>query len=423
MPAAEFRATVSPVIASPVLRRLLPVFAVSAIGDGMSAVGVAWLAIRIAAPADRGLVVGVAVAAYTLPGAAGAVLLARPLRRLASRHLVAADAALRAVTLSMIPLLYGLGALHAGSYVALLAASSLLHAWGISGQYTLVAEHLPPQYRTTGNALLSGFSMAAYVIGPLLAGLAVAVAGPAVPVAADAASFAILAVAAATVRGHPRSAGPVDAGQPDRARGFAAIARSPALAGLLALTVVYFFLYGPVEVALPLYVTGPLHGSAGLLSLFWAVFGVGATAGSIVAGLTRRLPVWPILMTAVIGWGAALAPLGLLTLPVPALACFAAGGLLYAPYPALSATLFQRESPPQLLSQVLAARGALTLLATPLGTALGGPLTAWLGAQHVLLVSAAATVASGLVATTILLAHRRKQTRPEAKSAALRAQA
>jgi hypothetical protein len=115
MPAAEFRATVSPVIASPVLRRLLPVFAVSAIGDGMSAVGVAWLAIRIAAPADRGLVVGVAVAAYTLPGAAGAVLLARPLRRLASRHLVAADAALRAVTLSMIPLLYGLGALHAGS--------------------------------------------------------------------------------------------------------------------------------------------------------------------------------------------------------------------------------------------------------------------------------------------------------------------
>ena len=55
--------------------------------------------------------------------------------------------------------------------------------------------------------------------------------------------------------------------------------------------------------------------------------------------------------------------------------------------------------------------------------ALGGPLTAWLGAQHVLLVSAAATVASGLVATTILITHRRKQTRPAAKSTALRAQA
>ncbi|MGE5287605.1 MAG: hypothetical protein ACM3ML_10460 [Micromonosporaceae bacterium] len=60
-------------------------------------------------------------------------------------------------------------------------------------------------------------------------------------------------------------------------------------------------------------------------------------------------------MAAVIGWGAALTPLGLLRLPVPALARFAADGLLYAPYPALSATVFQRESPPELLSQVLAA--------------------------------------------------------------------
>ena len=182
------------------------------------------------------------------------------------------------------------------------------------------------------------------------------------------------------------------------------------MAGLLALTVAYYFLYGPVEVALPLYVTGPLRGSAALLGLFWTVFGIGATAGSIVAGLARRLPVWPVLVAAVIGWGAALAPLGLLRLPVPALACFAAGGLAYAPYPALSATLFQRESRPDLLSQVLAARGALTVLATPLGTALGGPLTAWLGAQRTLLASAAATTVVGLAATA-LLARRREPAR------------
>jgi hypothetical protein len=255
MPAAKPRLAFAPVMASPVLRRLLPVFAVSAIGDGMSAVGVAWLAIRIASPADRGLVVGVAVA----------------------------------------------------------------------------------------------------------------------------------------------------------------VARSRPLAGLLTLTVVYFFLYGPVEVALPLYVTGPLRGSAGLLGLFWTVFGIGATAGSITAGLARRLPVWPVLVASVIGWGAALAPMGLLRLPVPALACFAAGGVLYAPYPALSATLFQRESPPELLSQVLAARGALTVLAAPLGTALGGPLTAWLGAQHTLLVSAAATIASGMAATGILTARRRELARKEGR--------
>jgi len=435
----------APVLASPVLRRLLPALAVSAVGDGMSAVGVAWLAIRIASPADRGLVVGVAVAAYTLPGAAGAVLLARPLRKLAGRRLVAADATLRAVALTMIPLLYAFRALGPGLYVALLAASSLLHAWGISGQYTLVAEHLPPEARTAGNALLSGFGAVAYVVGPLLAGLVVAAAGPAVPIAADAASFAVLAVAAATVRGNREltaaaeasqvrgnreltaaaeageargnpgliaAAAAEKAGEPDRARGFAVIARSRPLAGLLVLTLVYYFLYGPVEVALPLYVTGPLHGGAGLLGLFWFVFGIGATAGSLTAGLVRRLSLWPVLMVAVVGWGAALVPLGLLRLPTAALACFAVGGLLYAPYPALSATLFQRESPPELLSQVLAARGALTVLAAPLGTALGGPLTTWLGAQHTLLVSAAATIAVGLATTAILTAaHQRARSR------------
>jgi predicted MFS family arabinose efflux permease len=58
------------------------------------------------------------------------------------------------------------------------------------------------------------------------------------------------------------------------------------------------------------------------------------------------------------------------------------------------------------------------VLATPLGTALGGPLTAWLGAQHTLLASAAATIASGLAATALLTTHRRRElARPEAGAA------
>src|SRR5262249_58217154 len=78
-------------------------------------------------------------------------------------------------------------------------------------------------------------------------------------------------------------------------------------------------------------------GSAALLGLFWTVFGIGATAGSIVAGLARRLPVWPVLVAAVIGWGAAPTPLGLLRLPAPPPALFAVCGLLFSPYPPPSA--------------------------------------------------------------------------------------
>ena len=47
---------------------------VSSLGDGMSALGVAWLAIEISTPANRGLVIGGAVAACTLPGGIGILL-------------------------------------------------------------------------------------------------------------------------------------------------------------------------------------------------------------------------------------------------------------------------------------------------------------------------------------------------------------
>src|SRR5215475_5679837 len=54
--------------------------------------------------------------------------------------------------------------------------------------------------------------------------------------------------------------------------------------------------------------TGPLGGSAALLGPLWAGFGIGATTGGIIAGLARRLPVWPALVAAVIGRGAPRSP-------------------------------------------------------------------------------------------------------------------
>jgi MFS transporter, DHA3 family, macrolide efflux protein len=60
-----------PALSHPVLRRVLPGAAASALGDGMSAVAIAWLALKLAPAGGRGLWVGAAVAAYSLPGAVG----------------------------------------------------------------------------------------------------------------------------------------------------------------------------------------------------------------------------------------------------------------------------------------------------------------------------------------------------------------
>jgi hypothetical protein len=61
-------------------RRLLSGLGVSSLGDGMSTVTIAWLAVRTAPTGSVGLFVGLAVAAYALPGAVGALALGRHLR-------------------------------------------------------------------------------------------------------------------------------------------------------------------------------------------------------------------------------------------------------------------------------------------------------------------------------------------------------
>ena len=92
-----------PALSHPVLRQVLPGAAASALGDGMSAVAIAWLALKLAPTHSRGLWVGAAVAAYSLPGAVGAVALRRWLSRRRGARLVFVNAVLRAVALGRSP--------------------------------------------------------------------------------------------------------------------------------------------------------------------------------------------------------------------------------------------------------------------------------------------------------------------------------
>jgi MFS family permease len=390
--------TVFRVLRHPDLRGIMPAMLVSALGDGMSMVAVAWLAVQIAPTGQAGVWTGLAVAAYALPATFGAAALSRLVRRLPALRLVAADASLRAVALGLIAVLAVAGLLSPILYVVLLAISSLLHAWGSAGAYTLISESLPEEDRVAGNALLSTFTQAAIVVGPALAGGVTALTGPGWVIGADAVSFAFLAL---TVWRRKPTAVPTQE-ETTTAGGWRTISGQPRLLGLLAVTCVFFFLYGPVEVALPVHVADEMHGSAGLLGLYWTVFGAGATLGALGAGLLRRLSPWLVVVVIVVGWGAALLPLGLTGMVTPGLVGFAIGGLIYGPFTAICTTLFQQLSPSHARSRVLAARNALTIPSTALGSLLGGPLVAAVGGRDTLLLSALTTIALGVTVAGVL---------------------
>ncbi|MFF4445623.1 MFS transporter [Streptomyces sp. NPDC001502] len=397
-----------PVLTHSTLRRLLPGFAVSSLGDGMAVVAVSWLTIEIAPAAERALWVALAAAAHTLSGAVGAVLLGPLLRHRSPARLVACDALLRAAALGAIPVCHALGTLSIELYVVLLAASSVLHSWGRAGIHTLLARLLPERDHLAGNAVLSGIGSLSTVFGPPLAGALILWGGAATVIAVDAATFLVLA--ATFLFGVPHDDAPVPGEGGSRAAGFAVIRHAPALQGLLALSFAFFCLFGPVYVALPLYVSDGPGAPAAVLAAFYTAFGVGAVLGSVLTGYLGRLPIRPAMTGIVVAFGVCMLPTGLGAPTAVAVAGFAAAGLLWPPYASLSTTLFQRSAPRDLLPQTLAASSAVQVLAVPLGTALGGPLVAGLGARGTLLASAVSIAVLGLVAAAAARAGRKRGT-------------
>jgi hypothetical protein len=73
------RTGVRAALRSPSFATLLAGYACSAIGDGMAAVAISWLAIELSRGRDTGLLVGAAIAAYTVPGVVAGCGLCRPL--------------------------------------------------------------------------------------------------------------------------------------------------------------------------------------------------------------------------------------------------------------------------------------------------------------------------------------------------------
>jgi predicted MFS family arabinose efflux permease len=91
------------------------------------------------------------------------------------------------------------------------------------------------------------------------------------------------------------------------------------------------------------------------------------------------------------------------------LTCFAVGGLVYGPFIPLTYALFQSITTTANLPSVLAARSAALTIATPLGTAIGGPIIAGLGAKWTLGASGAATVLLAAFAAPVWQRGRRRE--------------
>jgi MFS family permease len=129
---------------------------------------------------------------------------------------------------------------------------------------------------------------------------------------------------------------------------------------------------------------------------------VSALVGPAVGGLRPGLA----LAGNALAWGAALLPLLVISGIVPAMAVLALGGLIWAPYATLEASLLQRVVPPAAPGRLFGARRALTAAATPLGAAAGGLLLHRATPTAVIGLSAVTCMLAGIAAPCVPALHR-----------------
>lgn len=242
---------------------------------------------------------------------------------------------------------WAIDALHPVPYVALLAASSLLLAWGGAGKFTVLADLLPSEHRLPANALVNTLRHASIIIGPATAGLLARKISPAWILGIAPLCEAALAVQVHRARKSLQPTTEVAPVDTRKSSGLRLLHSQPELLGLLALTWLFNFAYGPINVALPLYVRDDLHAQADLLGLHMTLLGVGALVGTLTAGLVlRKVPPWPTTLVTIARFGAALLPFSFTPPVLVTLGCFAVGGLIWGPFGSISLTLFQDRTPP-----------------------------------------------------------------------------
>ncbi len=380
---------------SPAFLRLWLGLSISYVGDQFTTIALLWFVLQLT---GSGVAISLVLLCFQLPSMVTGPLLGVILDRRPPRVVMGIDNCARALLIGTIPVLSWSGMVQLWQISALaLVAGMLSPATGV-GMRVLLPHLVQEDALPRANALASTSLQFASLVGPVLAGILVTHVGGAYALMMDAVSFLLMGLLVFSLPSGSRS-GPTSAPamKTNWLGGFALLLRTKELRLLTSLSVVFFFSYGPLEAALPLYSDRILHAGAQGYGLLWTGFGVGALVGAFCTGVVaaRARPGITQPLIAIL-WGGFLCPLMLFhSLPL-ALLCLALGACSWAPYLPIEASLLQRLIEPSMRGQVFGTRLALTTAAAPLGALVGGLLLQYLAPSVVIGLSGIACVFAGV---------------------------
>ena len=352
----------------------------SRMGDALTTVALIWFVLQLT---GSGIAIGLVVLCFQLPAIIASPLMGILLDRYQPRLVMAVDNFGRACIIAAIPLLYLLGALQLWMVYVLALGAGILSPATEVGLNIIIPKLVTDAELERANALSSISWDFSTLVGPAIAGFLIIFLRAPIVLLIDALTFLLMgAMVLALPRIQRVSGEPVrDGKRCGNLLGFGTLFRMKRVLLLSMLTLLFLFMQGLTEVAIPVYSQKTLgSGSAGY-GLLMTAFSIGSLlALALISQRWMRSRRQGITLAMIVLFsGMALIPLIVIhTLPL-ALVVMGLAGLAAAPYYVVELSITQRLVPEQLRGQIFGARGALNVAGYPLGGMFGGVLLETLG--------------------------------------------
>jgi MFS family permease len=377
----------------PAFGRLWVGRSVSLFGDAITLIALPWFVLQVT---GSGTATAGILLTLQLPAIVTSLVIGSLIDRFQPRAIITIDNGIRTLIIGLIPLLYWFGLLELWLLFLLTFLAGMLVPATEVGSRSILPDLVEDKDLDAANMLWSFSLNLSLVIGPAVAGLLVASFGGPSVLLIDAATFAVMAFVAITLPILKRSKPPVQAPLSERL-GLHQLWNMKVVRYTTLLSLVFFFSYGPLEAALPLYSDAVLQTDARGYGLLWSALAVGALIGTLSSTtLSRRLRLGVALPLIALLWGASLLPMVFINNLWLACGLLLLGGLVWGPYTPMETTLLQRNVPKAQLGRVFGARSTVLTGGSPLGLAIGGILLAFVPSTSVIALSAVACILVGL---------------------------
>ncbi len=357
-------------------RKLWGATALSLAGDNFSYVAMAWLVLQLT---GSSLALGTVLVVQAVPRAVLMAVGGALTDRFSARLTMAASMGLRVALVAPLGALVLAGRIQMWEVYVASAVFGVVDAFFMPARTSILPRVVADHELEPGNALLNVTSQASIIVAPALAGLVVAAWGTGWAFLVDGASFAagfvLVLWLPSAIRQADAPGGALGlAGQ--MAAGFRyAWADVGIRVSLIVIAAIDFAASGAIGVGFPTLAHGRLGGSAAILGILYAAWGVGATAGAVGAGLLRPPRHFGLLLVGVCAWiGAGIGLMGLLQSLPPVATVIAITAVATGVINTYGISWLQRRTDPQMQGRVMSLVMLASMGMTPIAYAVSGAI-------------------------------------------------